>query len=535
MPSIARSLLMSRCAPLALMLLIVPSAVAAQQSGGQTGVEDSSKIDGFRLDQPAGPSDPARPASTTPRAPAPTQPTRTQPPRSQAQAERTPSATPASTPAARTNATPKAAPTRAPAGTNATTRTFPATEALDAEAQNTAPSPAAQDDVAPVPQAVSETIADDASPPGPTAIDTSLIDPMVEPLDTASDTAPSAEATSTDWAAYWPYAAGAGAALLLLFGLWLMRRRSQVRGNAAMADTEGVAASEPSVDHPPLDLTGPIRRPASQPDGTAPTDSLSPEPALAPVKPAPSGTIGIPIAKVVEGLTPPAARPTPAPLPAPSAASKGFVTTRAPKAEAPRPSAPSGTVGIPASRIAPPAEPSAPSAPQLVEGTRLAAQFAAPELIRDDDGLRLRFALGIGNIGTMAAKDVQLRTVLLTAAPDSDRALADWMGNPNGPAVTQIPLIEGGTQTNITGEIQLTADQISAMTLQGQAIFVPMMAISVDYLGAEGLDRFGEAYVIGLPPERGATNGKARVLPLPHDGKLPRRWTDLLHSKAAIG
>lgn len=474
--------------------LMLPMAAVAQQ----TEVQDSDAIEGFRLDQPAGPGNPVRPS---PPAPKPAQQPAPTPTRPQTDAPAARPAQPAPRPAASRPATVEPRPAASSPAPEA--RSTVEREAVPAAASNSAPS---LFDAEPTLPAVSETLPDDVAadeatpaedPTNTTPADTKAAAPASRPLDGIIT--------------YWPYGLAGVFGLILAF--WLIRRGRTAR-DTADADHAEYDAGEVPAAMPALDLTEP-----------------APEPTPDEPKRAPSGTIGVPIAKLTQALAPNA---PPAPEPArPSAAAQGFVTTRAPKAEPSRPAAPSGTIGIPASRLAPPEPP--PPAIELVEGTRLAAQFAAPELIRDTDGLRLKFALGIGNIGTMAAKEVQLRTVLLTAAPDSDNAIAEWMRNPGGPAVATVPLIEGGTQSNITGEIQLTADQIRAMSMQGTAIFVPMFAISIDFVGAEGLDRFGEAFIIGLPPERAASNGAARVLPLPHEGKLPRRWTDLIHRRAGIG
>ena len=484
--------------------LAMPTAALAQQSE----VEDSSTIDGFRLDQPAGPGNPVR---TQPPVAQPTQtPPRTQP----SIPVRTPAAQPQPTPRPATRpATPTTEPrTNAPAPTRPQEEPTARVEPEAETSANVGEAKASPDfaDEATLP-AVSETIPDDATADGAGAI---------VPADDTTEIAPETAAEPVaGWMAYWPYALGGLAALL--FAAWLIRRRSAAR-DQGVEESENIAApAQAKAPALALDLTEPVRAPLSQPTPPAPPPALE-------RKGPPPGTISVSAAKLF-GAPQPAPQQTP--RPAPSAASQGFVTTRVPAAE-PRPAAPSGTVGIPASRIALPEPP--PTAIALVEGTKLAAQFAAPELIRDTDGLRLRFALGVGNIGNMVAKDVRIRTVLLTAAPDSDRAIAQWMANPNGPAAATIPHIDGGTQTNITGDIQLNADQIRAMSMQGNAIFVPMFAISIDFVGADGLDRFGEAYVIGLPPERASSNGAARVLPLPHDEKLPRRWTDLVHSRANI-
>lgn len=480
--------------------LAVPTAALAQQGE----VEDASTIDNFRLDQPAGPGNPVR---VQPPVAQPTPPPT--PPRTQSTAPtRTPIATQAQ-PDTRTTTRPTTLETRAPTPTRVQDEPAPRAgpdEAAPTNDRDTI-SPALFDDEATLP-AVSETIPDDVAAK-PTVAADAIADAK------ATDTAPD---TMAKLLPFWPYAVGGLAALL--FAAWLLRRRSASRAQG-VEDEETIA--DPAPDPPALDLSEPVRAPLSQPAQLA-----APKPALERKGP-PPGTIGVSAAKLFGA---PQTAPRPAPSASrPSAASQGFVTTRAPSAE-PRPAAPSGTVGIPASRVA---RPETPPVIALVEGTKLAAQFAAPELIRDTDGLRLSFALGVGNIGALAAKDVRIRTVLLTAAPDSDRAIAEWMANPKGVAAATIPHIDGGTQTNITGDIQLNADQIRAMSMQGNAIFVPMFAICIDFTGAEGLDRFSEAYVIGLPPERASSNGAARVLPLPHDETLPRRWTDLVHSRANIG
>jgi hypothetical protein len=479
--------------------IALPTAAAAQQ----TEVEDTGTIDDFRLDQPAGPGTPVRAQPPVP-VPTPPQPQPSVPANIQAQPTIRPAARPA-TPKPTQRVTPLA-PVSAQQSTAApNTAPIAATPPIVGETA----SPALSADEGTLP-AVSETIPDFG-----TADDGDTKTPASDP--TSIDAAPPQAA---DWASYWAYALGTLA--VVFFGVWLLRRR-----NASGGAVEETAIETVPAEAPVLDLTEPMRPALSRPALAASPERKGPPP----------GTIGVSAAKLF-GVppAPTAPRPTPSangPSAArPSASSQGFVTTRAPLAE-PRPAAPSGTVGIPASRIMAPE--SSPPPIELVEGTKLAAQFSAPELIRDADGLRLSFALGIGNMGDMAAKDVRIRTVLLTAAADSDRAIGEWMANPNGPAAATIAHIDGGTQTNITGEIQLNADQIRAMSMQGQAIFVPMFAISIDFLGAEGLDRFGEAYVIGLPPERMSSNGAARVLPLPHDEKLPRRWTDLVHSRANIG
>ena len=464
-------------------------------------MRDSGSIGGFRLDQPAGPTDPESPATTTPRTATPQPQPRVEPrpqPRPQPQAE-----------------TPRTQPTPVRATPTPTQRTAPVAEepraedvAPAAETPNTAREPETATEASSGGEAFSDTLdpqgADELADP---AADSNAAAPTINPAPTLPDTGP-------DWGVIAPYALGAGALLLAL--VWFSRRR---RKPAAGTETAEVEADTDALDLAVAGIQEPKPAPTRQPL-TAQT-----APATAP-QPRPSGTVGIPIAKA-----PP---PAPTPAPAPTLAERGFITTRAhqPETPAPQPARPSGTIGIPASRIAAPApEPVV----QLTEGTRLIGRLAAEELIRDDEGLRLRFVLTIANLGTMEARDVALRTVLLTAAPDSDRALAGWLANPTGDAATTIETIDSGTQTQVTGDIRVFADQIRPMRHGGEAVFVPMLAIALDFLGADGLDRSGDAFIIGQTGPKAANGIAAPVLPLPHEGALPRRWTDLAQRPAGLG
>ncbi|MEP9400271.1 hypothetical protein [Sphingomonas sp. VNH70] len=266
-----------------------------------------------------------------------------------------------------------------------------------------------------------------------------------------------------------------------------------------------VARPEPEPEPAPEPAPTTIAEPAAAP---APTPVLTPDanvPAPAPdtLTPADGGTLpwwlwflaGVALAAgigwvvgrvrrgraVVEAepqapvtLPPVPGAPPPPPVPAPVPA-------------APRPAP------VPAAPVPPlpPVVPASPPAPRFLE-----FQLAPLRVGTDADNALLDFDLTIGNPSSVAAEEVRIATLLLTANPRQEEQLAAFFANPAQRGLDPFAL-PGGQRRHLEAMMSLPRHVLHVVT-RDRPFFVPMMAIDARYRWADGREsRTTAAFLIG--------------------------------------
>nr|WP_299857303.1 hypothetical protein [Sphingomonas bacterium] len=425
----------------------------------------------------------------TPRAPAPT-PTPSATPRVAPPVVRTvPSA---ARPTPRATSTPRVTPTQPPRATpsprpTATSRPQPVSRAtptprptptLPVMARPT-PTPAPRAIVTPAPPP--PVIATPAPPPVATT-------PIPETLPTASSTEPPAVEPTGDegrltlrntlagFSDLAPtIAIGAGIVAVLGLLMWFFRRRS-----AAERYDEGDEDDRRVDRHERFDLGLDMR--------------IAPDPAASPAAPSPAPE-RVPFAPIAEPAAP--ASPTVAPI-----------VEEAPVLPVAEPVAPSAP--------APVAAPIVDEAPVLSAASDIgrATLDIALHLRRAGTNLTsaaVEYDVIVRNSGGAAAADVRLDVRLLTAGAQQDALIHGLFDEPVERPITPPFDLLPGTEVRLGGMGILPRERISAMTVEGRELFVPVITVNLTYDWAGGSGQTARSFVIGIERSAGAKMGAFRL------------------------
>ena len=190
--------------------------------------------------------------------------------------------------------------------------------------------------------------------------------------------------------------------------------------------------------------------------------------------------------------------------------------------------------------VAPPAEPPASPAPQRVPFAPVAdpvAPVAAP-IIKEapapqaapvtgratlDIALHPRRAgtnltsaaveydVVVRNVGAAAATAVRLDARLLTAGAQQDGLIAALFAEPIARPITPAFDLAAGAEVKLSGMGILPRERVSAMTVEGRELFVPVMTVNLTYDWAGGSGQIARSFVIGIERGAGAKMGAFRL------------------------
>ena len=170
--------------------------------------------------------------------------------------------------------------------------------------------------------------------------------------------------------------------------------------------------------------------------------------------------------------------PSPAPTPPASVRDPQFLERRA----APPPIAP-----------APP-----PAAARATLEIELTPKRAGTNLL----SAAVEYDISVRNIGDAAARGVLLDVRLLSASTQQDALLNSLFAAPiERPTVAPFDL-PPGSAIELGGMAMVPKESLSVMTVQGRALFVPVLAINTLYQWEGGAGQAARSYVIGI--DRGA-------------------------------
>lgn len=123
------------------------------------------------------------------------------------------------------------------------------------------------------------------------------------------------------------------------------------------------------------------------------------------------------------------------------------------------------------------------------------------------------YAVVVRNTGTAAARGVAVDLRLLSAGARQDDELRAIAAAPiDRPVVAPFDLPPGGS-VDLTGMAMLPRDTLGVMTVEGRALFVPVIALTASYAHDGGTGRAAAAWMIGI--DRGAG---AKMAPFRLDG-----------------
>ncbi|MEG3143753.1 hypothetical protein U1839_03725 [Sphingomonas sp. RT2P30] len=476
---------------LALTLVLGVSAAAVAQSGPQTipGLEHFS-LPGTRTPTPS----PSPTPSASPRARPPVSRATPTAAASRPRPAPTPPSRPAprATPTPRPTPTPRAAPTTRPAPvvrTTPTLRPVPAARPtpvvrapLVPPIVRTVPPPTPRQIVTPTPVAAPPAAAPSPVAVAPVATPTPVATPIeatpvpdatpaatstaLPPVDVPTDegrlTLRNTLASMSDLVP--TLAIGGGVVLVLGLALWLIRRRRGEQDAVPEEDDRRAAG------HERFDLG---------------LDLLAPPP------PPPSAE------------SPPSAAPEPAPeLPLPIA------PTQAPPAPPPAAPQPDRVPFQPIEPVAAPVPAAAPiSAQDSAEGRatldiKLMPRRAGTNLT----GAAVEYDLIVHNVGNAMATDIRLDVRLLSAGAQQDALISALFAAPIDRSITAAFDLPADAEVKLGGMGILPGDKVDAMTVEGRAMFLPVMTVNLTYDWAGGSGQTARSFVIGI--DRG---GDARL------------------------
>lgn len=163
----------------------------------------------------------------------------------------------------------------------------------------------------------------------------------------------------------------------------------------------------------------------------------------------------------------------------------------------PRPAVPQPTrPAVPAAPLPPvvpavPAPPAPPAPPRFLE-----FQLAPLRVGTDADNALLDFDLTIGNPSSVAAEEVRIATLLLSANPRQDEQIAAFFANPAQRGLDPFEL-PAGQRRQLEATMALPRHVLHIVT-RDRPFFVPMMAIDARYRWADGREsRTTAAFLIG--------------------------------------
>jgi hypothetical protein len=114
----------------------------------------------------------------------------------------------------------------------------------------------------------------------------------------------------------------------------------------------------------------------------------------------------------------------------------------------------------------------------------------------------VEYDISVRNIGDAAARAIRLDVRLLSASAQQDALLNSLFAAPiERPTVAPFDLPPGSAM-ELGGMAMLPKESLSVMTVEGRALFVPVLAINVLYQWESGAGQAARSFVIGI--DRGA-------------------------------
>jgi len=192
-----------------------------------------------------------------------------------------------------------------------------------------------------------------------------------------------------------------------------------------------------------------------------------------------------------------------------------------PPAPAPAPVAPLPPVPSPV--IAPPAAPVPPSLPPRF----LDFQLAPLRVALQDERVLLDFDLGVGNGTDVAADEVRIATLLLTANAQQDEQIAAFLDREPGGGLEPFELASGD-QRMVEATMTLPRHMLNVVTARERPFFVPIMVIDARYRWADGRQsRTSAAFMVG----QGLPNGRLSPVFLDRGDRTVERLEARLHGE----
>ncbi|MDB5676092.1 MAG: hypothetical protein JWM65_3074, partial [Sphingomonas bacterium] len=273
-------------------------------------------------------------------------------------------------------------------------------------------------------------------------------------------------------------AIGAGVVAVLGLLLWFFRRR-----RAGDRYDEGEEDDRRVDRHERFDL-GLDMRIAPEPEPVAP-----PAASVAPQR--------VPFAPPVEPV---------APVVAPPAAAPVIDETPVPPAEdTVEPPAASPVAGFIVEEV--PVPPTATATGRATLDIALHPRRAGTNLT----SAAVEYDVVVGNSGGVAAAQVRLDVRLLTAGAQQDGLIHALFDEPVERPITPPFDLLPGTEVRLGGMGILPRERISAMTVEGRELFVPVITVNLTYDWAGGSGQTARSFVIGIERGAGAKMGAFRL------------------------
>ena len=109
----------------------------------------------------------------------------------------------------------------------------------------------------------------------------------------------------------------------------------------------------------------------------------------------------------------------------------------------------------------------------------------------------LDFDLAVGNATGVAAEEIRIATLMMSANPDQDRHIEQFLAGEGTSSVEAFPLAPGDGRT-LEATMTLPARAINTVTTHDRPFFVPMIVVDARYRWADGRSsRTSAAFMVG--------------------------------------
>jgi hypothetical protein len=151
-------------------------------------------------------------------------------------------------------------------------------------------------------------------------------------------------------------------------------------------------------------------------------------------------------------------------------------------------------------RPVPAAAPPAVAPPKGIVSVRLRPwldiEFAPERAIFDGERATVEFGVVILNTGSAPARDVFVEAALFNAGPDQDQAIGAFFSNPVGKG-TPVSVIDPLQPMAFKSSVTLGREQMRIFSVEGRALFVPVIGFNVMYRWSAGKGQTSASYLIG--------------------------------------
>lgn len=170
------------------------------------------------------------------------------------------------------------------------------------------------------------------------------------------------------------------------------------------------------------------------------------------------------------------------------------------EAPSPTPVPPPVRKASPSAQKAPPPQPVPEPEATGIVSTRLRPwleiEFKPERAIVDDDKAAVRFELSVLNTGNAPARDVLLEASLFNAGPMQDQQIQLFFDNPVAKG-DRVPFIPPMQRLTVNTAVFLPRDKVRSIEIEGQSVFVPMIAFNALYGWGSNKGQTSASYLVG--------------------------------------